>query len=149
MKKNVIIVGVFLLCMLVSVPSVLGSFNSTGDYNLKIYIKPSRYAFPRIYYGNGQPIGFVAGAINEGPERSPAFTLKFEIIKILSKESYHYNITYDFPSQPKGQGMGTVFTWYTLIAWHFGIYEARATIDINDNNTQDNMKSYYFIIIGH
>jgi hypothetical protein len=153
MKENkcflkIAVVGIIFLFIGISfLPSTIGNSNSSEDYNLKVYIKPSRLVFPRVYYGNGQPIGFNAGASNEGPESSPPFTLKFEIIKILSKETLGYNYTYDFPFQPNGQGMGTVFTWYTLIGWHFGIYEARATINVDDTNLGDNTISYYFIII--
>lgn len=154
MKENksflkIAIVGIIFLFIGISIlPSTIGNTNSSEDYNLKIYLKPIRYVFPRIYSGNGQPVGFLAGAVNEGPESSPAFTLKFEIIKILSSDSYEFNQTQDINAQPKGQGMGFHFTWYTLIGFHFGIYEARATINVDDTNLEDNTISYYFIIIG-
>jgi hypothetical protein len=145
--KKVVFITIFLLISVSILPSAIGNPNSSQDYNLKVYLKPMRSVFPRVYYGNGQPIGFLAGAMNEGPGDSPPFALKFEIFKILSLEPYLYNTTYDFNSQPNGQGSGYVFTWYTLVGFRFGIYEARATINVDDNNTADNTKSYYFIII--
>lgn len=154
MKKNkcflkIVVVGIIFLWIGLSfLPSTIGKSNSSENYNLKVDIKPLRYVFPRIYYGNGQPIGFLAGAFNEGPESSPAFTLKFEIIRILSSDSYEYNETYDINSQENGSGLSTNFIWRSLQGFHFGIFEARAIINVDDNNLEDNIISYTFIIIS-
>jgi hypothetical protein len=133
-------------------PSTIGNSNSNGDYNLVVYLKPHRNVFPRCYGGDAQAVVFLAGTSNKGPENCTTFTLKFEIIKIFSmnhfNDSYNYNATTSFPSFGGGGGQGHYFTWYSLIDQRFAIYEARATIDVNDNNLSDNTKSYYFITIG-
>ena len=87
MNKNVIIVGIILFGLLGCAPLTIGNSNSNENYNLKADIEPMRYAFPRVYGGNGQPVGFIAWAINEGPNSSPACILKFEIIRILTNRS--------------------------------------------------------------
>ena len=147
MNKKVILVGIILFCLLVSLPSTIGDSKSSENYNLEVSIKPMRYAFPRIYYGNSQPIGFYAGASNLGHNTSPPFTLKFEIIRIFDNVPYNYNMTYDFDSFHAYSGESHRFIWFTVPHGHFSIYEARASISVNDNNTLDNMQSYKFIVI--
>jgi hypothetical protein len=145
-----IVVGiVFLLVGISFLPSTIGNSNSDENYNLNVVLRPDSHQkhFRHIYYGNGLPIRFDAGAHNEGPESSPEFTLKFEVIKIFPKESYEYNDTADFPSMPVGPTEVHLFTWYTLEGFHFGIYEVRATIDVNDNYLLDNTEDYSIIIL--
>ncbi len=147
MKKNIIIVEMMLLCVLGSLPITIGNPSSNEDYSLKVYLEPMRYSFPRVYGGNGQPVGFVAGAVNEGPENSPGFTLKFEVIGFSKNDPYDYNTTMGFNIFSPGSGQGRGFTWHTVLGSHIRIYEARVTIDVDDANPADNMISYYFITL--
>jgi hypothetical protein len=143
--------GVCIICLLIAMsvlPSALGNPSSNAEYNIAVLIKPLRKVFPRIIHGNGQPIGFMTTATNEGPGAAPGFPLKFEIIRHFSTETYEYNTTYDVQPLDSNTGMGYIFTTCTLIGQRVAVYEARVSVDLQDTVSGDNTASYYFITLN-
>jgi hypothetical protein len=136
-----------LICVGV-LPTTLGNHTSDANYNLEVYLTPMRSVFPRIYCGNDQPIGFMAGAVNKGPEASPPFILTFYVRSILSSYSYEYNTTMGFQSFESGGGMGRGFQWRALGGYHIAFYEVRASIDVDDANPFDNTVSFYLLTLS-
>lgn len=158
LKGAVISIILLFICIIV-LPSTIGNQNlkksettvcNNEDFNLYVWVKPTRHIFPRIYESLYNIIGFETAVINEGPSNSTAGAVTFEIIKVIGKEpGVIYNETFSYDSLHDGEGRGKLIPWGSWMGnggGRFGVFVARVTIDIDDAILDDNTKSFYFIM---
>jgi hypothetical protein len=127
-----------------------------GNYNLKLTIQPDRIVAPHIY-GEGVNAHFIVWVRNEGPDASDECTVTCTITKLFQvgqKPEIVRSIEWtERPHTPK-TGQGTDIKYECPIhspkpfpLQLFAIYKIQATIDINDNNSDDNTDTFLFIVI--
>jgi hypothetical protein len=156
--KKAVVAIIFLLISVSVLPSTIGiqelkkskaDVNNSEEFNLIVSLKPTRIIFPRLYSAHLNIIGFKVDVNNEGPSNSTAMILKFEIIKVIGREpGERYNKTYNIGTIWKNQGYGYLIPWSSWLDGRFGVFEARATIDVDDTVLKDNTKSFYFILLA-
>ncbi|DAC72113.1 MAG TPA: hypothetical protein DSN98_06910 [Thermoplasmata archaeon] len=156
--KEAVVTIIFLLMSLSVLPSTIGiqeikksktNAIDSEEFNMIVSLKPTRIIFPRLYSAHLNIIGFKVDINNEGPDNSTEVALKFKIIQVIGREPGEiYNVTYHYTTIWKNQGRGHLIPWYSWLNGRFGVFEARATIDVDDTVLKDNTKSFYFILLA-
>lgn len=157
MKKKLIMVLIIGLLIVSVIPSTIGTSASkklstavcgNGNYNLVVTVKADKKMLHRIYYENVNAI-FDVNVSNEGPNISDVCHVKCTITKILGLNSgeVHHGEWVVGPLEPKSGYVNPVNYYCFKYGWFFGVYKIQATIDVNDNNLDDNTGSFIFIVI--
>jgi hypothetical protein len=147
MNKNLkkgLIVGTICLLMLVSIPTTIGS----DDFNLKAKIQPFRKVFSHIY----SPLvvaQFDCSYSRDNGSYIGGDTYTFQVIR-HADDQVVYSVEGEMESLLGSQiGHGTVldYTCHSGIRRFVSLYEARMTLNVDDNNLLDNEALCYFIVI--
>ena len=139
-------------------PSETASVN--GNYNLVQQLNHTRSMFPRIYLsgtlGNRNIVTLDALVINEGPDDCNNFTLELKWTRILGPYSGELLDVEVGEYGPINVGYRrhvylNLECWVTNNFTNFGInvYEAQITNTADDLNSDDNIASFIFIVIGY
>jgi hypothetical protein len=131
-----------------------------GNFNLVQQLNPTRIISPRIYLsgnilGNNNIATLDAMVINEGPDDSNNFTLELKLTRIFGLYS---GVLYDVEAGEYGS-LNAGYRRHVYINlecrvtnnfFNFGInaYEAQITNTADDLNSDDNIASFIFIVIG-
>jgi hypothetical protein len=158
MRKKLVMVLIIMLVITSITPLALGTFvnkkqNTTarndGNYNLIVSIKADRRVFPRIY-SEGITANFIVKVKNEGPNMSDAIFVNGNITRIIGRKSGQ-TIPFSLAVEPLEKGISieklASFVCSNPEAY-FGVFIIQATLDVNDNNLDDNTASFIFFVVG-
>jgi hypothetical protein len=128
-----------------------------GNYDLKLIIQSDRHVAPHIY-SEGVNAHFIVWIINQGPDVSEECNVTCTITKLFQvgqKPELVHNIEWTEQSLTFQSGHGTDIKFDcpiitpepNLLGQLFAIFKIQATIDINDNNPEDNTDTLRFIVV--
>lgn len=137
--------------LLTSTPIIAQTHNpatQTGDYNLEVTLTPGRHILPRIH-AEATYATFEITVMNQGPDTSNNYTLNFYIKNLFSpKPGISYDQTWYEGTLDPNRGRGHPVTIRCICTnTLLSIYQARASIDINDNKLLDNQASFFYIVL--
>ena len=118
------------------------------NFNLVVTVTADRKIFPRIYSEDVWAT-FDVLVWNEGPDISDEVNVECTVTKILVQnpggiQHEEWDVG---PHQPRSGLRHPVRYHCYNHGMFFGVYKVQATIDIDDNDPDDNTDSFIFIII--
>lgn len=147
-RKKIVIGTIYLMLLLVTIPITIANNKSGNDFNLKADVQCWRRAFPHIYapFVKAQ---FVTSYRRDSGSYVGGDTYTFQVIR-RADDTVVYSEEREMKplSEPQtGSGSLIEYTCHSGIRRFVSLYEARMTLNVDDNNPLDNEASCYFIVI--